>query len=280
MLRALEGEVAIVTGGSSGIGAAAALELARRGARVVLAARRAGDLDAQARAIAAASGQAIAVPTDMTDPAQVERLVARARQAFGHVDALVNCAGASWKKPVAATSAEDIVQLVKVNLLGAMLLTRAALPEMLRRRHGAIISVGSVQSRVAVEPLYSATKFGVRGFSLALRRQLAHSGVSVSLVTPGNIRTAMTRDLQEDMPGPEIVAQTIAGLVLAPRREVIVPVSYRAIVWLDQLAPGLSDWVYQWRHRHDEQARSWDEANEYVGSEGPLLSTPIQTPQI
>lgn len=251
MRQPLAGEVAIVTGASSGIGAATSRELARRGARVALAARRAPDLETQVDAITRGGGHAIALPTDMTDPAQVTALVERTREAFGRVDVVVNCAGVNWQEPLASATADDIAHLLKVNLYGAFLLTRAALPEMLLRRHGAIISVGSVQSRVAVEPLYSASKFGVRGFSLSLRRQLAGSGVSVSLVNPGNIGTAMTSNLHEVMPGPAIVAKAIADLVLAPRREVIVPFKYHAIVWLDELLPALSDFAFQWRHRND-----------------------------
>lgn len=253
MRRTLDGEVAIVTGASSGIGAATARELARRGARVALAARRAGELDAQLKVIQSEGGQAIAIPTDMTDASQIEALVQRTRETFGHVDVVANCAGESWRESLAAASADDIIRLLKVNLYGVILVTRAALPEMLLRRHGAIITVGSVQSRVAVEPLYSATKYGVRGFSLALRRQLAGTGVSVSLVNPGNIRTAMTSHLQERMPGPEIVANAIAGLVLSPRREVILPFKYNAIVWLDEFAPVVSDLAFLWRHRNDKE---------------------------
>lgn len=246
-------EVAIITGASSGIGAATAGEFARRGARVVLASRRTGELEAQVHAIIEAGGQAIAVPTDVTDAAQVMRLVERTREAYGRVDVIVNNAGANWVKPLAETSPDEIIHLVHVNLLGAMLLTSAVLPEMRQRRHGAIISVGSVASHVAIEPLYSATKFGVRGFSLALRRQLDGSGISVSLVTPGNIRTQMTKGLQEQMPEPALIASAIANLVIHPRREVILPFKYRGMVWLDWLLPGIADFLFHWRHRRDRE---------------------------
>jgi short-subunit dehydrogenase len=251
MPESLVDQVAIVTGASSGIGAATAHELARRRARVVLAARHTDELETQVQMIAEAGGQAIAVPTDVTDTEQVTQLVERAREVFGQVDVLVNNAGVNWVKPLTETSTDEMSYLLRVNLLGTILTTHAVLPEMQKRRCGAIITVGSVASHVAIEPLYSASKFGVRGFSLALRRQLAGSGISISLVTPGNIRTRMTSSLQEHMPGPELVASTIANLISHPRREVIIPLKYRAIIGLDQLLPGIADFLFHWRHRRD-----------------------------
>jgi len=251
MTQTLAEKVAIVTGASSGIGAATARELARRGAWVVLAARRTDELDAQLHTITNAGGQAIGIPTDVTDSSQVKQLVERTREVFGRTDILVNNAGASWAKPVSETSEDEIIRLIHVNLLGAMLLTCAVLPEMQQQRQGAIISVSSVAGSVATEPLYSAAKFGVRGFSLALRRRLAGSGISVSLVMPGNIHTRMTSTIRERLPEPELVASTIANLVIHPRREVIVPFKYQAVVKLDQLLPGVADFLFHRRHRYD-----------------------------
>jgi len=180
--KPLAGQVALVTGSSSGIGAATARELARRGARLVLAARRADLLDAEAQAIRQSGGEAIAIPTDVTDPAQIEALVARAIEAYGRIDILVNNAGIGSIRSFARMSSEDIEQMLDTNLHGVVRLTHAVLPGMLERRHGAIITVASVAGHVAVDPIYSATKYAVRGFSLSLRRQLAGSGVSVSVV--------------------------------------------------------------------------------------------------
>jgi short-subunit dehydrogenase len=241
-------EVAIVTGASSGIGAATACELVRRGARVVLAARREDMLHEQQQAIRAAGGEAVSIPTDVSDPEQLSRLVAGAEAAFGRVDVLVNNAGADWRLPLAATTSDDLARLVQVNLLGAMLLTRAVLPGMLERGHGTIIFVGSLSGRVAMEPAYSATKYGLRGFSLALRRQVAGSGVSVSLVSPGNIRTDMTRHVNGRMPEPSIVAEAICELIGRPRREVVVPRRHYAIAWLEALLPSAADRAHRWRH--------------------------------
>lgn len=266
MSQTLVDKVVIVTGASSGIGAATAREFGQRGARVVLAARRADELEAQVSRITKAGGRAIAVPTDVTDAAQVLQLVERAQETFGQIDVLVNNAGANWGKPFAETSVDEIKNLLDVNLLGMMLLTRAVLPEMQRRRQGMIVSVGSVASHVAIEPLYSAAKFGVRGFSLAMRRQLAGSGVSVCLVTPGNIRTQMTSALQERMPEPELIATTIANLAISPHREVIVPLKYHGIVWFDRLFPGLADFAFHWRHRGDKKQGGYGNLPAYARS--------------
>jgi NADP-dependent 3-hydroxy acid dehydrogenase YdfG len=255
---ALENEVAIVTGASSGIGAATARELGRRGATVVLAARRVDRLEAQARAIREQGGDALAIPTDIADATDVQLLVDHAIACFGRVDVLVNNAGAGWVRSVAASTPNALAGLVEVNLLGSMLLTGAVLPSMLAQRHGAIIFVGSLSGRVAMEPVYSATKYGVRGFSLGLRRQLAGSGVSVSLVSPGNIDTAMTVHVRARMPGPELVAGKIADLVTRPRREIVVPRRHYAIAWLEQALPGLTDVIHRRRDwspvREEERA--------------------------
>jgi short-subunit dehydrogenase len=257
----LSGRVSIVTGASSGIGAATARELARRGARVVIAARRATELDALGHSISAAGGVAMAVPTDLTDPSQVERLHTTAVASLGRVDVLVNCAGANWSTAFERTAPEDVQRLVNVNLVAAMLLTRAVLPGMLERRQGAVVSVGSLSGRVAMEPLYSATKYGLRGFSLALRRQLEGTGVSVSLVSPGKIRTPMTSDHHGRLPEPELVAAAIADLVERPKREIVIPRRHYAIAWLEQGSPALADAAYRWRRWSpvlEAQKKSWN----------------------
>jgi short-subunit dehydrogenase len=253
-------DVAIVTGASSGIGAATARELARRGTTVILAARRVDKLEAQAQAIREAGGEAMAVPTDVADTNQVTQLAERAMATFGRIDVLVNNAGAGWSRPLASSPRDEVIGLLEANLLGAIVLTRAVLPDMLERRRGAVISVGSLSGRVAMEPLYSASKYGLRGFSLALRRQLAGSGVSVSLVSPGNIDTAMTTHVRAAMPKPELVATTIADLVTHPRREVVIPRRHYAIAWLEQVLPGMADLVYRRRHWSpvmEEEPATW-----------------------
>jgi NADP-dependent 3-hydroxy acid dehydrogenase YdfG len=244
----LGGEVAIVTGASSGIGAATAHALAARGARVVLAARRTERLQAAQEAISGSGGSAVAVATDVSDPTQLSKLVDRAHEEFGCVDILVNNAGVNWRRPLASSACDDVREVLEVNLLGAVVLTRLVLPGMLERGHGSIISVGSLSGRVAMEPIYSASKYGLRGFSLALRRQLAGTGVAVSLVSPANIRSDMTSHVDGRLPEPTVVADTICGLVARPCREVVVPSRHYVIAWLEELLPGCADVAHRWRH--------------------------------
>ncbi len=239
--QVLTDKVVIVTGASSGIGAATAKELARYGAQVVLAARREVELARQVEEITGAGNQAVAISTDISDSAQITQLVEQVLERFGRVDVLVNNAGVGWQKPFADESVERIDQMLDINLRGAILATHAVLPGMLERRHGAIISVASVAGHIAVSSMYSATKYGLRGFMLALRRELAGTGVAASVVSPGFIRTALDGNSHFPMPGPEVVARTIADLVVKPRREVIVPSYYVPLVALGNGLPQLLD---------------------------------------
>jgi NAD(P)-dependent dehydrogenase (short-subunit alcohol dehydrogenase family) len=130
---------------------------------------------------------------------------------------------------------------------------------MLECRRGIIISVASLSGRVAMEPLYSATKYGLRGFSLSLRRQLAGTGVSASLVSPGKIDTPMNGHISGRRAKPDLVARTIAELAVHPRREVVIPRRHYAIAWLEQLLPSGADLAYRWRHWSpiEEGATTW-----------------------
>ena len=181
------------------------------------------------------------MPADVTDAAQIVELERHAREAFERVDVLVNNAGIGARLMLHQMDPEEIERIVRVNLLGPMLMTRAVLPGMRERNHGAIISVASVASHIATDPLYSGTKFGVRGYSFALRRELRQTRISVSVVSPGFIRTPMTASRRQRMPGPEVVARAIAHLVTHPRREVVVPAWYRSLIWLEATMPWLGD---------------------------------------
>ena len=237
----IAGAVALVTGASSGIGAATARELARRGARVILAARRAELLSEQVAAITAAGGQASAIEADISDLESLPRLASQAEAVYGQVDILINNAGIHVRGKPGQIAPTDIARMVNTNLTGAILLTRLLLPPMLQRRRGAIICVASVAGNIANDSLYSGTKFELRGYALALRRQLHSSGVSVSVVSPGYIDTPLTSYRRGRMPGPQLIANAIAGLVERPRREVVAPWWYRFPIALERAAPWLVD---------------------------------------
>lgn len=263
--RPLANLTAIVTGASSGIGAATARELARRGARVALAARRTELLDTLSREITDAGGEAFSVPADVARQADLDALVRQVTERWQRVDILINGAGRGWSSAFARQAPQEISDGLMINLESAILLTRAVLPGMIERRRGHIVNIASVAGHIGVSPLYSATKFGLRGFSLALRRELLGTGVHVSVVSPGFIRTDMNRDLRGvPMPGPGGVANTIANLVTRPRREQVVPAVYRLGIWIERAVPGLADMALRPRRRGRPQSPKKGTADEGV----------------
>jgi len=179
----------LVTGASSGIGRAAALEHAKRGHRVFAAARRAGELEALARA----NHRIEAVPVDVTEASSVSAAATRVdRLTDGYgLDALVNAAGYALGGPVEALSGEAVQHQFQTNVFGLLDVTRAFLPRMRERRAGRIVNVSSVVGRVVFPGMgvYSASKFAIEALSDALRMELAPFGVNVVLVEPGFVKT-------------------------------------------------------------------------------------------
>lgn len=222
----LAGRAAIVTGASSGIGRATAVALATAGVAVVLAARDADRLEACARTIAAAGGTSLAVPTDVTDKRQVQHLVTTAVDAFGGVDVLVNSAGiGTWDDTVFHEADVDAWRReVEVNLLGLMQVTRLAAPHL---RDGAVVvnvSSGADQGFSGEYPAYTASKWGVRGFSGSTRLGLRPRGVRVTTLSPGEVDTPMQPDGEARrmrMLDPEDVADAVLYVATRPRHVAI-----------------------------------------------------------
>jgi NAD(P)-dependent dehydrogenase (short-subunit alcohol dehydrogenase family) len=183
----------------------------------------------------------------------VRRLARLALDHFGRVDALINNAGIGGNDRPTARLTDDYVQsIVATNLIAPIELTRALLPGMLERRRGSVVFVASVAGHIGIpaSALYSATKFGLRGFALALRREIERHGVGVTIVSPGFIRTAMTERMRGvPMAPPGLVARTVADALVRPRREIIIPRYYRLAIWLDRVLPGLVDMVLSRRGR-------------------------------
>jgi len=189
----LAGQVALVTGAGRGIGRAVAMAFAREGARVVLAARSARELSAVQREIEAAGGAALAVPTDVRQEPAVAALISRALAEHGRIDCLVTAAGLAAFASVADIKTEEWDQLMAVNLRGAFLSCRAVLPTMMAQRRGTIINIGSVVTSRALpgSAAYSATKYGVLGFSRVLAEEMRSHGVRVGVLSAGATDTPL-----------------------------------------------------------------------------------------
>ena len=185
----LRGSVGILTGASRGIGTFLADALARKGVNLALAARSKDDLEAVAEKVRARGVKAIAVPTDVSNPAELEHLVARARAELGPIDLLVNNAGIEIPGYSEKLDLAAIDRGISVNLTALIQLTRLVLPEMVERRHGHVCNIASVAGKAArpYATVYAATKHGVIGFSWSLRAEMAEHGVEVSVICPGYV---------------------------------------------------------------------------------------------
>ncbi len=189
----LRGRVVLVTGASSGIGAACALAFAEKGARLVLAARRAERLASLVERIEAADGEALAVATDVTDEAAVDALFAQALARFGTVEVLVNNAGIADSTPADQASLALWHKVIDTNLTSAFLCARAAIPLMRARGYGRIINVGSISAKVPRKesPAYTASKWGLDGLTRALAIDCRADNIAVSVFHPGIVATEL-----------------------------------------------------------------------------------------
>jgi 3-oxoacyl-[acyl-carrier protein] reductase len=191
----LQGRVSLVTGASRGIGRAIALELARRGSALVMAARQEGALEAAAAECRATGAEVHAVAIDVGDGASVKAGVERALAATGRLDHLVNNAGVTGDGLLMRMKREEWDRVVKVNLTGAFEMTRAVLPAMIRARYGRIVNISSVVGLMgnAGQANYCAAKAGLIGLTKSLAREVASRQITVNAVAPGFIETDMTR---------------------------------------------------------------------------------------
>lgn len=194
MSHKLVGKVALVTGASSGIGAATALALAVEGAAVAIAARRLDRLETTAQLIRANGGKVLAIATDVTEQEQIRKLIATVQLEWGQIDILVNNAGVMLLSAVDGANTNEWKQMIDVNLLGLMYATHAVLPLMKAQGGGHIVNVSSVAGRFAFTncAVYNATKFGVNGFSDALRQEVSRDKIRVTIVEPGVVATELT----------------------------------------------------------------------------------------
>ncbi|WP_405238795.1 SDR family oxidoreductase [Lentisalinibacter orientalis] len=253
----LAGRRVLLTGATGGIGAALAAELARAGTHLLLSARDAAKLEALAAELqeqtrAAERRTAILTePGDITDATARERLARRARGFEGGIDVLINNAGVNALSRFGDQSAADIEALVQTNLLAPMLLTRTLLSHLLARPAAWLLNVGSVLGSIGMpgQAVYSTTKFGLHGFTEALRRECAGTALEVLYLAPRATRTAMNGDaacrMNEElgvaMDPPERVARRAMALLAGSRPEQFIGWPERLFVKLNAVAPRLVD---------------------------------------
>jgi NAD(P)-dependent dehydrogenase (short-subunit alcohol dehydrogenase family) len=235
--------VGIVAGASGGIGTATVHAMLRDGMTVVLAAPQDALLDAIAADTQSFGPRVLVVPTDITDRHSIDVLVAQTLVKYGRLDALVNVAGIGSAPAFADSSDEEIERVLAINLLGAARLMHAVLPIMKAQRRGAIVNIGSIAGEAGIMGIYSSSKFGLRGLTDSVRREVRSDKIGVTLIEPGFVRTAMNAAMN-GLPGPEIVADAIVAAIHRPRRLVIVPSSYRLPLALIKAFPDLVDVVF------------------------------------
>lgn len=256
MADKIKGAAVVLTGASSGIGRATAHAFARRGARLVLAARRDELLQEVADECALLGGQAVVVPTDMTDEGAVQALARRAREAFGRIDVWVNNHGVYQAARFDEVPTELYLRVFETDLFGVVYGSRAALPIFREQGRGVLINLGSVFSLVTAPyfSAYSAAKHAVRAIGASLRQELLVTGerdIHVCTVMPATIDTPIFqhaanttgRALKPFPPitPPERVARAIVGLAERPRRELIVGRGGGTLALQQRLAPAATE---------------------------------------
>lgn len=252
--RQLKDKVAIITGASSGIGRAIALELVRAGAWVVLAARDEAALQALAAEVQAGGGKSLVVRTDVTNDEDVDRLIKAALEAWGRIDIVVANSGRYVRGRIEELQQADFVRAMDVNFYGALRPILRALPHMLKRGSGHIVLMNSLDGRwgLPTDGPYVASKFALRGFGNVLRQDLHGTGVGVTSVFPGRVDTPMIAYLRVPKVSPKIPAEAVARAtvrgIVRNTAEVVIPIEGIGLIGLNLLPPRLADWLVRRFH--------------------------------
>jgi len=259
MAGKFEGQVALITGASSGIGAALAREFARQGAHTVLLARRVDRLEALAKELSSEEKRSLALACDVTRNGEVERAVDRVRTEFGRLDVAVANAGFSVAGRLMALELDDYRRQIETNVFGVLRTLRATIPA-LQETHGRIVLIGSMFGMMSIPGAtpYCMSKFALAGLADGLSMELAASGVSVTHVMAGVIDTELYQVdnqgvLQEGPPrrpppkllkiSPEQAARQIAAAAYYRKRSYLLPVHAKLAVWAQRHFPGLFYWA-------------------------------------
>ncbi len=245
-----QGQVALVTGASRGIGRAIAYELARNGVhRIILVARNAHKLNQVAAEIRHMGVEAIPLSIDLTEQAVVSETMAKAWRDYGDIDLLVNCAGVAHQAPFLRSHFSNMQQEIATNLTGMYLVTSLIARRMVSRKQGTIVNVSSLMGEIAAPTMatYSATKFAIVGFTRALRMELAPHNVKVMTLLPSLTDTDMVKDLQKfrgvvPMSAQQVACACVQGLQQGSS-EVLVGWQSHLALWCNKLSPKLLEQI-------------------------------------
>ncbi|MBD2022461.1 SDR family NAD(P)-dependent oxidoreductase [Leptolyngbya sp. FACHB-36] len=246
----LQGKTILVTGASRGIGRAIALELAHQGAqRLILVARTYPRLVEVATEIEAFGVEAVLLALDLAQPREVNIAIAQAWRDYGPIHLLVNCAGVAYQAPFLQSQLPQVQEEIAINLMGMYTITRLIARRMAVQRQGTIVNVSSLMGKIAAPTMatYSATKFGILGFSQALRSELSVHNIRVIALLPSLTDTDMVRNFQWFRwvipTTPQIVAQALVRGLQRGTPEILVGWQSYLAVWGNRLMPGMMERV-------------------------------------
>lgn len=254
-LKPINQQVVAIVGASSGIGRETALQFAKKGAKVALAARSKAGLESLVEEIKSFGGEAIAIPADVSVFEQVKAIADKTVEQFGRLDTWVHAAATAIIAPFDTVTPEEFKRVIDVNLMGQVYGAMAALPHLKREGRGALIHISSVEGRrsLPLQSSYSASKHGLEGFLDSLRVELMHEGASISVtnVMPSTINTPFYNKAKTKLGvkptgvppyyQPSLVAEAILHVAEHPTRDMIVGDSGRVLDFLHKVSPSLTD---------------------------------------
>ena len=259
-------KVVVITGASSGIGEAAALKFAKKGANVVLVARRKEKLLEVEKKISNFPGSVLICQCDVANKEQVEKMAKNVLETYGRIDVLVNNAGFVIYGKVNELSTEEIVAQMETNYFGMIHCTKVFLPQMLEQHSGHFVNIASVGASFGVPGIasYCATKYAMLGFSEGLRHELEGTGIGLTVVSPIMVRTPLFdhpsfENFSKFSTGISLSSETVAKAIIkasnSSRLEIVVPSMARAGIWFKQTFPYLINPIIGNRFRKQLQKR-------------------------